>query len=95
MPFVHASPPLLDFSRPKVVQRFPVINHVIMGGVLTSRLVSSGGAMEFEGQGSLENNGGFTSLHGPLASRRNPLPYCRRFVAAASAASSAARSSVC
>ena len=39
MPFVQASPPLLDFSRPKVVQRFPVINDVIMGGVSTSRLV--------------------------------------------------------
>lgn len=51
MPFVHASPPLLDFSRPKVVQRFPVINHVIMGGVLTSRLVSSRRVAQWSSRG--------------------------------------------
>ena len=52
--------------------------------------------MEFEGEGSLENNGGFTSLRGPVAfPAESATLLCGRFVAAASAASSAARSSAC
>jgi NADH dehydrogenase [ubiquinone] 1 alpha subcomplex assembly factor 1 len=66
MPFAHAGPPLLDFSSSEVVQTFRVINDVVMGGVSTSRLLSTDGAMAFEGEVSLENNGGFASLRGPV-----------------------------
>ena len=66
MPFAHAGPPLLDFSRAEVVQTFRVINDGVMGGVSTSRLRSTNGAMVFEGEVSLENNGGFASLRGPV-----------------------------
>ena len=66
MPFAHAGPPLLDFSRSEVVQTFRVINDVVMGGVSTSRLSSTDGAMVFEGEVSLENNGGFASFRGPV-----------------------------
>lgn len=66
MPFAHAGPPLLDFSRPEVVQTFWVINDVVMGGVSTSRLGSTGGAMVFKGEVSLENGGGFASFRGPV-----------------------------
>jgi hypothetical protein len=66
MPFAHAGPPLLDFSRSEVVQRFQVINDGVMGGVSTSRLSSTDGAMVFEGEVSLENNGGFASFRGPV-----------------------------
>ena len=66
MPFAHAGPPLLDFSRSDVVQTFRVINDVVMGGVSTSRLRSTDGAMVFEGEVSLENNGGFASFRGPV-----------------------------
>ncbi len=66
MPSEHDSPPLLDFSRSEVVQTFRVINDVVMGGVSTSRLGSTLGAMVFEGKVSLENNGGFASLRGPV-----------------------------
>jgi monofunctional biosynthetic peptidoglycan transglycosylase len=66
MPSAHAGPPLLDFSRAEVVQDFRVINDVVMGGVSTSRLCSTDGAMVFEGEVSLENNGGFASFRGPV-----------------------------
>ena len=64
MPFAHAGPPLLDFSRSEVAQTFRVINDDVMGGVSRSRLSSTDGAMVFEGEVSLENNGGFASFRG-------------------------------
>jgi hypothetical protein len=66
MPFAHAGPPLLDFSRSEVVQTFRVINDGVMGGVSTSRVSSAAGAMLFEGKVSLENSGGFASFRGPV-----------------------------
>jgi len=66
MPFAHAGQPLLDFSSSEVVQTFRVINDVVMGGASTSRLRSTDGAMVFEGEVSLENNGGFASFRGPV-----------------------------
>jgi NADH dehydrogenase [ubiquinone] 1 alpha subcomplex assembly factor 1 len=66
MPFAHAGPPLLDFSRSEVAETFRVINDEVMGGVSTSRRRSTDDAMVFEGEVSLENNGGFASLRGPI-----------------------------
>jgi NADH dehydrogenase [ubiquinone] 1 alpha subcomplex assembly factor 1 len=57
---------LVDFSRSEVAQTFRVINDDVMGGVSTSRLRSTDGAMVFEGVVSLENNGGFASFRGPF-----------------------------
>lgn len=62
----HAGSPLPDFSRPEVVRAFRVINDGVMGGVSTSRLVPVAGAMLFEGEISLENNGGFASFRGAV-----------------------------
>ncbi len=64
MPFAQASPPLLDFSRSEVVQTFWLINDDVMGGVSRSRIISTDGAMVFEGEVSLENKGGFASFRG-------------------------------
>jgi len=66
MPFAHAGPPLLDFSRLEDTQTFRVINDDVMGGVSTSRLSSTDGAIIFAGEVSLENNGGFASFRGPV-----------------------------
>jgi len=66
MPFAHAGSLPLDFSSSKVVQTFRIINDDVMGGVSTSRRRSTGGAMVFEGEVSLENSGGFASLRGPI-----------------------------
>lgn len=57
---------LVDFSSADIVRSFREINDGVMGGVSTSRLRSNGGAMVFEGEVSLENNGGFASCRGPV-----------------------------
>ena len=61
-----ADPPLLDFSRAEVVRTFWVVNDGVMGGVSTSHLRPAPGAMLFEGEVSLANNGGFASFRGPV-----------------------------
>lgn len=66
MPFAHAGPLMLDFSRSEVVQTFRVINDDVMGGVSTSRTHETSDALVFEGVVSLEKNGGFASLRGPI-----------------------------
>ncbi len=66
MPFAHADPLLLDFSRSEVIQTFRVINDDVMGGVSTSRSHATNDALVFEGVVSLEKNGGFASLRGPI-----------------------------
>ncbi|HWS76691.1 MAG TPA: CIA30 family protein [Quisquiliibacterium sp.] len=66
MPLDHAAPPLLDFSDAAVAAEFRVINDGVMGGVSSSRLRFVDGALRFEGEVSLENNGGFASFRGPV-----------------------------
>ncbi|MGB8694484.1 MAG: CIA30 family protein [Steroidobacteraceae bacterium] len=61
-----AESPSLDFSRAEVVRTFWVVNDGVMGGVSSSRLRPAPGAMLFEGEVSLENNGGFASFRGPV-----------------------------
>ena len=65
MQSAHPDPPLLDFSNPEVVRAFRVINDSVMGGKSASRLSLQPGFMLFEGEVSLENNGGFASFRGP------------------------------
>ena len=67
MPFAHAGPLLLDFSRSEVIQTFRVINDDVMGGVSTSTSHATSDALMFEGVVSLEKNGGFASLRGPIS----------------------------
>jgi hypothetical protein len=66
MPVADSAEPWLDFSRVEIAQKFRVINDDVMGGVSVSRLSSAGDAMVFEGEVSLENNGGFASFRGPV-----------------------------
>jgi len=72
MPSAHAGPPLLDFSSPEVVRAFQVANDGVMGGVSTSRLSSAAGAMLFEGEVSLENNGASPRSGDPSGFPRSP-----------------------
>jgi NADH dehydrogenase [ubiquinone] 1 alpha subcomplex assembly factor 1 len=62
----HAGSPLPDFTRPEVVRAFRIINDGVMGGVSASRLSPVAGAMLFEGEISLEKNGGFASFRGAV-----------------------------
>lgn len=57
---------MLDFSSADVVRTFQVINDGVMGGMSRSRLSLESGSMSFEGEVSLENNGGFASCRGPV-----------------------------
>jgi NADH dehydrogenase [ubiquinone] 1 alpha subcomplex assembly factor 1 len=66
MPSAFAGPPLLDFSSQEAVRTFEVINDGIMGGLSRSRLRPASGALSFEGEVSLANNGGFASFRGPV-----------------------------
>ncbi len=61
-----AESPSLDFSRAEVVPTFWVVNDGVMGGMSSSRLSAAPGAMLFEGEVSLANNGGFASFRGPV-----------------------------
>ena len=61
-----APPPLLDLSSADVVRTFQVVNDGVMGGASTSRLSLVSGCMAFEGEVSLENDGGFASFRGPV-----------------------------
>ena len=62
----HARTLLVDFSSPDIAGSFRVINDDVMGGVSNSRLRSTAGAVVFEGEVWLENNGGFASFRGPI-----------------------------
>jgi len=64
MPTASAQP-VLDFTDTDTAAAFRVVNDGVMGGVSTSRLRHADGALLFEGEVSLENNGGFASFRGP------------------------------
>ncbi len=66
MSSTHAGPPLLDFSRAEVVREFRIVNDAVMGGISTSQLRPTDAGVRFEGEVSLENNGGFASFRGPV-----------------------------
>ena len=57
----------MDFSDPEVVRRLWVVNDGVMGGVSQSRFRHDAEGVNFEGEVSLRNNGGFASLRGPVA----------------------------
>lgn len=58
----HAMTPI-DFR----LAEFFVVNDGVMGGRSTSRVSAANGALTFEGEVSLANNGGFASCRGPVA----------------------------
>jgi len=63
---LHVRLPLLAFLDPASVTAFYVINDGVMGGVSSSRVGYTDGSLVFEGQLSLEHNGGFASFRGPV-----------------------------
>lgn len=59
---------LFDFSTPEAVERFAAVDDRVMGGRSQSTLRSSSGIAAFEGELSLEQNGGFAAV------RSDPAP---------------------
>lgn len=54
---------LSDFTDKNSLNKWSVVNDVVMGGVSTSKIsIKGNNAMEFSGHVSLENNGGFASI---------------------------------
>jgi len=55
--------PLLDFTTPESARLWQAVNDGVMGGVSQGRFrITDARTMEFSGNLSLENNGGFTSV---------------------------------
>lgn len=55
----------MDFTNPKTMRDCKIVNDGVMGGLSQSGLRQDEQGMVFEGQVSLENNGGFASLRSP------------------------------
>lgn len=53
---------LMIFTLDSNLQAWRVVNDGVMGGVSTGRMIKADGALRFEGELSLENNGGFASV---------------------------------
>ncbi|MEO8122916.1 MAG: CIA30 family protein [Burkholderiales bacterium] len=64
---------LFDFSDPGAVPQWAPIDDRVMGGISRSRLrYDQGGHAVFEGEVSLERNGGFASVRSAPAARGKP-----------------------
>ncbi|MFZ9565785.1 MAG: CIA30 family protein [Ilumatobacteraceae bacterium] len=57
---------LANFAEPAAIDGWFVQNDTVMGGVSSSSVALDDGAMVFSGILSTDNNGGFTSVRGPL-----------------------------
>ena len=56
----------MDFTNPNTMRDCWIVNDSVMGGVSQSSLREDPHGMFFEGQVSLENNGGFASMRSPV-----------------------------
>jgi hypothetical protein len=52
----------MDFTNPNTMRDCKIVNDSVMGGVSQSTLRQDTHGLFFEGQVSLENNGGFASM---------------------------------
>ncbi len=60
---------LFDFSRNEHLNTWNTLNDDVMGGLSTSRITNTeNGTVLFEGNISLQNNGGFASIRSPILS---------------------------
>jgi NADH dehydrogenase [ubiquinone] 1 alpha subcomplex assembly factor 1 len=57
---------LMTISLDSNLQAWRAVNDGVMGGVSTGRMVRAGDTLRFEGELSLENNGGFASVRRPV-----------------------------
>ena len=60
---------LYDFEDPESVRKFGVVVDGVMGGLSTGRIRSGDGTLVFDGETSLRNNGGFSSMRASLPDR--------------------------
>lgn len=67
-PPVMKEPLVFDFGVGKDFGRWTIVNDGVMGGLSQSKASLDGDALLFTGSVSLQNNGGFVSLRGPMGS---------------------------
>jgi uncharacterized surface protein with fasciclin (FAS1) repeats len=61
-PEVVAEEVVFDFNQPSEVRTFNIVLDGVMGGLSTGRVTAGTGSMVFDGETSLRNNGGFSSI---------------------------------
>lgn len=66
---VDTSRTMFDFVEAGSLEGWANVNDTVMGGVSSSSTTWDDGQMVFAGELSLENNGGFTSVRGPIDER--------------------------
>lgn len=71
-------PPLFDFTAEDSANGWSVVNDTVMGGVSSGRLVVDGGLLIFDGELSLDNNGGFASVRSPIIDPRSAVAWSSR-----------------
>ena len=64
---------MFDFVEAGSLEGWGTVNDTVMGGVSSSSTTWEAGQMVFAGDLSLENNGGFTSVRGPIDERLGAL----------------------
>jgi hypothetical protein len=64
---------MFDFVEAGSLEGWGTVNDTVMGGVSSSSTIWDGGQMVFAGDLSLDNNGGFTSVRGPIDERLGAL----------------------
>lgn len=65
-PSVAGDRPIVTFAEPASVSEWSNVDDTVMGGVSASTTSWEAGRMVFSGELSLDNNGGFTSVRGPI-----------------------------
>lgn len=64
--FPNTNRTLFDLKIESAAARWEVVNDGVMGGVSSSQFIFTNGAAVFQGNVSLENNGGFASVRAPV-----------------------------
>jgi hypothetical protein len=64
---------MFDFVEAGSLEGWGTVNDTVMGGVSSSSTIWEAGQMVFAGDLSLDNNGGFTSVRGPIDERLGAL----------------------
>lgn len=67
-PVVTSGENMIDFTKPTEYQQWSATNDNVMGGISVGQLIYDGNSSRFQGELSLANNGGFSSIKCPIES---------------------------
>ena len=75
---LSTNPYLIDFGKEKGGSEWNVIVDGVMGGLSTGKATFTDNTVQFTGNLSLENNGGFSSYRMPFGLRHRRIERCLR-----------------